>query len=210
MTGSAGPAVPAASGLILAGGRSSRFGRNKLAEPLGGRPLLAHAVAAVGSVAREVIVLLPPVGEPPALPRSIGADRVPVRIVRDPESFGGPLVALLAGLERGREPFALLAAGDMPGLAGSVLAALLRALDASPEVDAAVLLFRGRRQPLPAALRVGAATAATRRLLGEGERSIHALLRNLRTRELAEGEWRSLDPTAATLRDIDLPGDLEE
>lgn len=203
-----GGAVPATSGLVLAGGRSSRFGRNKLAEPLDGQPLLAHAVAAVGSVAREVIVLLPPVGDPPPLPRSVGAARIPVRIARDPEPFGGPLVALLAGLERAREPFALVVAGDMPGLSGAVLAALLRALDASEDVDAAVLGFRGQRQPLPAALRVGAATTAAQRLLGEGERSLHALLRALRTRELAEGEWRPLDPTAATLRDVDVPGDL--
>jgi molybdenum cofactor guanylyltransferase len=200
--------LPAASGLVLAGGRSSRFGRDKLAEPLGGRPLLAHAVEALGAVVREVIVLLPPVGDPPALPRTVGAGKVPVRIARDPEPFGGPLVALLAGLERTREPFALVVAGDMPELAGSVLAALLRALDASEDADAAVLEFRGRRQPLPAALRVGAATMAAQRLLGDGERSLHALLRALRTRDLVEGEWRSLDPTAATLRDVDLPGDL--
>lgn len=203
-----GGALPAASGLVLAGGRSSRFGRNKLAEPVDGTPLLAHAVAAVGSVAREVIVLLPPVGDPPPLPRIVGAARIPVRIVRDPEPFGGPLVALLAGLERTREPFALVVAGDMPGLSGAVLGALLRALDASEDADAAVLAFRGRRQPLPAALRVGAATTAAQRLLGEGERSLNALLRALRTRELVEGEWRALDPTAATLRDVDVPGDL--
>jgi molybdopterin-guanine dinucleotide biosynthesis protein A len=165
-------------------------------------------VTAVGSVVREVIVLLPPVGDPPALPRTVGEGRVPVRLVRDPEPFGGPLVAILAGLERAREPFALLVGGDMPGLAGPVLAALLRALEVSEDVDAAVLAFRGRRQTLPAAFRVGAATMAARRLLGEGERSIHALLRALRTRELGEGEWRPLDPTAATLTDVDLPGDL--
>ncbi|HEV8489730.1 MAG TPA: molybdenum cofactor guanylyltransferase [Candidatus Limnocylindrales bacterium] len=203
-----GPSVPAASGLVLAGGRSSRFGRNKLAEPLGGRPLLAHAVTAIGLVVREVIVLLPPVGDPPALPRTVGDGRIPVRLARDPEPFGGPLVAVLAGLERAREPFALLAGGDMPGLAGPVLAALLRALEASEDVEAAVLEFRGRRQQLPAAFRVGAATIAARRLLGEGERSLHAFLRALRTRELREGEWRALDPAAATLRDIDLPDDL--
>ncbi|MGZ8605364.1 MAG: molybdenum cofactor guanylyltransferase [Actinomycetota bacterium] len=203
-----GVALPAASGLVLAGGRSTRFGRDKLAEPLGGKSLLAHAVVAVGSVVREVIVLLPPVGDPPPLPRSVGAARVPVRVVRDPEPFGGPLVALLAGLERTREPFALVVGGDMPGLVGPVLAALLRALAASGDADATVLAFRGRRQPLPAALRVGAATTAAQRLLGEGERSVHALLRVLRTRELLEAEWRSLDPTAATLRDVDVPGDL--
>ena len=31
---------PTVTGLVLAGGRSSRFGRDKLAEPIDGRPLL--------------------------------------------------------------------------------------------------------------------------------------------------------------------------
>jgi CTP:molybdopterin cytidylyltransferase MocA len=95
----------------------------------------------------------------------------------------------------------------MPALSPDVLAALLRALDAS-EADAVVLAFRSRRQTLPAALRVGVATGAVRRLLSDGVRSLHALLAAIRTRELSEGEWRSLDPGAATLRDVDLPADL--
>jgi molybdopterin-guanine dinucleotide biosynthesis protein A len=202
------PAVPAASGLVLAGGRSSRFGRDKLVEPVGGRPLLTYAVDALGAVSREVIVLVPPVGDPPPLPRSVGAGRTPVRVARDPEPFGGPLVALLAGLERAAEPFAIVAAGDMPHLAVPVLATLLRTLDAQPDMDAAVLAFRGRRHPLPAAFRVGAATAAARRALGDGERSLVALLRLLRTRELDEVSWRPFDPSASTLVDVDLPGDL--
>jgi molybdopterin-guanine dinucleotide biosynthesis protein A len=198
-------ALPAASAIVLAGGRSTRFGRDKLAELVDGRPLLDHAILAVSRVAREVLVLVPPVGDRLlARPPDAG---VRVVTVRDPEPFGGPLVAVLAGLERASEPFALVVGGDMPRLSPDVLAALLRALDAS-EADAVVLAFRGRRQTLPAALRVGAATQAARRLLSDGMRSLHALLGAVRTRELSEGEWRPLDPRAATLRDVDLPGDL--
>jgi molybdopterin-guanine dinucleotide biosynthesis protein A len=199
-------ALPAASAIVLAGGRSTRFGRDKLAEPVAGRPLLDHAILAVARVAREVLVLVPPVGETGPLARPPDP-AVRVAVIRDPEPFGGPLVALLAGLERASEPFALVVGGDMPGMSPDVLAALLRALDAS-EADAVVLAFRGRRQTLPAALRVGVATQAARRLLSDGMRSLHALLDAVRTRELSEGEWRPLDPRAATLRDVDLPGDL--
>ena len=199
-------ALPAASAIVLAGGRSTRFGRDKLAEPVAGRPLLDHAILAVAGVAREVLVLVPPVGEIGRLARPPDS-AVRVVVIRDPEPFGGPLVALLAGLERASEPFALVVGGDMPGLSPDVLAALLRALDAS-EADAVVLTFRGRRQTLPAALRVGVATQAARRLLSDGMRSLHALLGAVRIRELSEGEWRPLDPHAATLRDVDVPGDL--
>jgi molybdenum cofactor guanylyltransferase len=199
-------AIPAATAIVLAGGRSSRFGRNKLAEPVSGRPLLDHAILAVAGVAREVLVLVPPVGEAPRMPRS-PEPAVPIIALRDPEPFGGPLVAVLAGLERAREPFALVVGGDMPRLSSEVLAKVMRALDAS-DADAVVLVFRGRRQPLPMGLRVGAATGAARRLLADGVRSLLSLADVLRTRELSEGEWRPLDPVAATLKDVDRPEDL--
>jgi molybdenum cofactor guanylyltransferase len=198
--------LPSATALVLAGGRSTRFGRNKLAEPLRGRSLLDHSIVAAAAVAREVLVLVPPVGDAPRLPRSPDP-AVPITTIRDPEPFGGPLVALLAGLERAREPFALVVGGDMPDLSRDVLARVLRALDAS-EADAVALAFRGRRQPLPLGLRVGTATAAARRLLADGVRSLQSLTDALRTRELSEGEWRSLDPAAATLHDVDRPEDL--
>ncbi len=198
--------LPSATAIVLAGGRSSRFGRDKLAEPVRGRPLLDHAILAAAAVAQEVLVLVPVVGEAPRLPRPADT-AIRISVLRDPEPFGGPLVAVLAGLEHAREPFALVVGGDMPDLSSEVLAALLRALDVS-DADAVVLGFRGRRQPLPIVVRVGAATAAARRLLGDGVRSLQSLVDALRTRQLNEGEWRPLDPTAGTLRDVDLPEDL--
>jgi molybdopterin-guanine dinucleotide biosynthesis protein A len=200
--------VPAATAVVLAGGRSSRFGRDKLAEPLRGRPLLDHAVLAAASVATEVLVLVPAVGDAPRLPRTPPGEGVTIAVVRDPEPFGGPLVAVLAGLERAREPLVLVIGGDMPDLSRDVLIRLVRALDAS-EADAAALAFRGRRQPLPLALRVGTATQAARRQLADGVRSLQSFVGALRVRELSEGEWRALDPAAATLRDVDRPEDLQ-
>lgn len=194
------------SGIVLAGGRSSRFGSDKLAARLDDEPLLARAVAAIAAECTEVVVVLAPDDD-----RELPGARVPVRRVFDPDRHGGPLVGLLAGLEEAREPVVLVAGGDMPTLSSAVLGALVRALSAAEgSRDAAVLVQRGVARPLPAAFRNGAATQVARRLLADGERSLVALLRGLTTRELDEEEWRGLDPAGATLRDIDRPEDLSE
>ena len=205
MTGRARPEAPAAaSGLVLAGGRSSRFGGDKLAARIGDSTLLELAVAAVAAVSTEVIVVLAAGDE-----RELPAASVPIGRAVDPEPFGGPLVGLLAGLEAAREPVAVVVGGDMPTLAPDVLRLLIRALSAREgSRDAAVLVQRGDARPLPCAVRNGTTTQAARRLLGEGERSLRALIRSINTLSVAEADWRPLDPTAATLLDIDVPGDL--
>jgi molybdopterin-guanine dinucleotide biosynthesis protein A len=192
------------SGIVLAGGRSSRFGGDKLAARYADRPLLDRAVDALAPHSSEVVVVLAP-GDDRPLPQSI----VPVRRATDPELHGGPLVGLLAGLEAASEPVVLVSGGDMPTMSDAVLAALVRALTATEgAAEAALLVRRGVPQPLPAAIRNGAATETARRLLADGERSLFALFRSLPVRHLAEGEWRGLDPEGATLHDVDEPGDL--
>ena len=192
------------SGVILAGGRSSRFGFDKLAARIGDRTLLDLAITAVAAVASEIVVVLAP-----------GDDRVPdpierpIRLIVDPERHGGPLVGLLAGLEAVEQPLVIVAGGDMPSLSPAVLGAMVRALESSGEGWGAVILAsRGDRVPLPAVVRTGAATAIARQLVSDGERRLRSLFERLPTRALEEGEWRPLDPAGATLRDVDRPADL--
>jgi molybdopterin-guanine dinucleotide biosynthesis protein A len=196
--------LPEISGVILAGGRSSRFGSDKLAARLGDRTLLDLAIAGVAAVASEIVVVVAPGDD--RTPEPI--DR-PVRLVVDPERHGGPLVGLLAGLEAVEQPLTIVAGGDMPTLSAAVLEAMVRALEASaPGWDAVVLASRGDRVPLPAVVRTGAATTWARQLVGDGERRLRSLFERLPTRALDEGEWRPFDPDGATLRDVDRPGDL--
>jgi molybdopterin-guanine dinucleotide biosynthesis protein A len=202
------PERPAVSGIVLAGGRSSRFGRDKLAEPFGGGTLLEAAIGGLEGVVSEVVV----VGrEGPGVGHGRGAEpgAPERRWIPDSTPFEGPLPAVSTALQVVREPLAVVVGGDMPGLVGPVLAALIAALGTDTDGAAACLVYRGRRQPLPVALRVGAASATARELLAAGERSLVALLAHLSVREIAEADWRPLDPAAATLRDVDRPEDLE-
>jgi molybdenum cofactor guanylyltransferase len=189
----------AVSGIVLAGGRSARFGRDKLVEPVDGRPLLHIAVEAVAAVATDVLVVAPP-----DIDRAVPAG---VRVVHDESPYEGPLAGCLTGLTSVREPLVLVVGGDMPGLEPAVLSLLVRALDASSS-DAALLEHRGRRQQLPFAVRTGSGTEMARQLLAQGERRLGALTERLTVRLLSEEEWRPLDPEARTLRDVDEPGDL--
>jgi molybdopterin-guanine dinucleotide biosynthesis protein A len=195
----------AVAGIVLAGGQASRFGRDKLAEPVDGRPLLHHALEALGSMASEILVVISPAGAIPSLPG--GRDQPPVRLVRDPELYGGPLVALAAALEVVSAPVALLVGGDMPALQPTVLAAMV---DALRERDADVVLLDGPGpvQSMPAAMRTAAAQSAARDVLGEGGRALRALYDRLRLVAIPLAEWTRLDPGQRTLRDVDTPDDL--
>lgn len=195
------PTMTTVTAIVLAGGRSSRFGGDKLAAEIGGRSLLDLAIDGARAVADDVVVVLAP-GDA----RVVGGR---ARTVADREAHGGPLVGLAAGLEVAAEPIALAVGGDMPSLDPDVLGLMVRTLVAAGDGVAAVILEqRGRPVPLPAVVRTGTATDVAGRLVADGERSLRALFERLPTRVVAEGEWRPLDPAALTLRDVDLPSDL--
>lgn len=191
------------SGIVLAGGRSRRFGSDKLAARVGDGTLLDRSVAVVASIAADVVVVVAPRDD-----RVLAPIPGPLRIVQDPEAHGGPLVGLLTGLEAVDQPLVVVVGGDMPALRPDVLRLLVRTLVSVPTIGAVVLRSRGALVPLPAAVRTGAATDWTRRLVGDGERRLRSLFERLPTRILEEGEWRPMDPDGETLRDVDRPGDM--
>lgn len=199
--------------IVLAGGRSSRFGSDKLASTLEGRPLLDHAILAAASVASTVLVVAAPTGTPslPAAP-----DGVELRLVRDAAPFEGPLAGVATGLAAavratGTVPTAaVIVAGDMPTLRPAVLRAMLDRLTASPDVDAVLLETGGLHRPLPAVVHTATGLAAANAALGSGTRSLLGWLDRLACASLPEREWRALDPAGDTLADVDRPGELRD
>lgn len=131
------PLDPRAVGVVvLSGGTARRLGGvDKTALEIGGVPILARLL---GSVAPAPTVV---VGDPPAHPL-LQPDAVPhVTWTRESPPGGGPAAALGAGvaalLARAEVPVVVVVAGDMP-FAGTAVPRLLVALDAAPDVDAAL------------------------------------------------------------------------
>ena len=188
---------------MLAGGRSTRFGSDKLAVLVEGIPLLHHPILRLAEVCREVVVVLAPGAEEPPMPLA-----VPVRLVRDTIEGEGPLAGVLAGLADVVTDWALVAGGDMPDLRTSVLLEMLR-VAGEAQVDAVALQDGARLRPLPLVLRAAPAREAAHTLLHAGERRLRALPEALRMAVIDELTWHALDPQRASLRDVDEPGDLD-
>jgi molybdopterin-guanine dinucleotide biosynthesis protein A len=192
---------PLRSGIVLAGGRSTRFGADKLAATVDGVALVRRAVDALAAVTDGVIVVLPPGVERDDLPGD-------VVITHDLQVGEGPLAGLHTGLLAAvRTDEVLVAGGDMPDLQPSVLRLLLDTL-ADASVDAAALSDGDRPRPLPMALRTWPAADAVHTLLHAGRRRLRDVLDSVRTAVIDEPTWTALDPGRLTLRDIDEPDDL--
>jgi molybdopterin-guanine dinucleotide biosynthesis protein A len=192
-----------ATGLVLAGGGSTRFGSDKLAAPLRGAPLLHHALRRMARVCATVVVVIAPDAPEPDLPAGLG-----VVVARDAVEGGGPLAGVAAGLRRVRTEWTVVAGGDMPDLSADVLAKMLNEARDS-DAGAVALLDADRLRPLPAVLRTRPALEAAGSFPPGPGASVRALLGRLGAVGVAEERWTALDPSRGTLHDVDEPGDLE-
>jgi molybdopterin-guanine dinucleotide biosynthesis protein A len=211
------------TGIVLAGGRSARFGGDKLAAELDGRSLLRSAVDAVAPLVDGVLVAVA------RLPEEFLQADVPVALIHDRDPFAGPLAGLANALDTAVDPdpatdLAIVVGGDMPRLVPAVLRSMLERLAGDPTIDA-VLLGRPpsivdpedpppravppRRAVLPLAVRVRAAAKAAADAIDSGDRSLQAMVERLAHVELPPAVWLPLDPGATTLLDVDTAADLE-
>lgn len=202
-----------ASALVLAGGRSSRFGVDKLEVYVGGQPLLRYALGAAASVCQEALVVATPDDPGPervsVTAALAAAPGVLVRVVHDDEPFGGPLLGVLAGLRAARYPLCLVVGGDMPLLRPELLARMLAIARADPEGPSRSIALRldGATQPLPIVLRRDA-TLAIAALIRAGRRALRDLLETVPFRVLEPEAWLPCDPDATSFVDVDRIEDL--
>lgn len=190
------------AGIVLAGGGSRRFGRDKLAERYDGLPLLQHPVSRLLEICDHVIVVLAPDAEEPPMPAGTR-----VEFARDAIAGEGPLRGLAAGLVVADADWAVLGGGDMPDLQPSVLLEMLRA-GRETGVVAVTLSDGGEERPLPCVLRTAPAADAVDALLRAGRRSLRDLLAAVATTVVDEPTWTAFDPGRRTLIDVDQPSDL--
>ncbi len=154
-------------GVVLAGGRSLRFGGPKVLAPLGGAPMASWGVRALRAAGLGVGVVSNDEGVEAAL-------GVPVR--PDLETGLGPIGGLWTALqwaeERGDDGVLLLGC-DMPLVSDALLRTVLGWSDDAPAV---VPESSDGLEPLCALYRLACAPAVEHRLQSE-DRSLHGLAR---------------------------------
>ena len=190
----------ALAGIIVAGGRSTRFGSDKAAATLRGRPLLQWVRDALAPVADEIVIVtaagraLPPMH--PALPVAVVEDREPER---------GPLAGIAAGLAAASAPVCFAASCDAPLLAPAVVERVVGALG---EREAVLPELGGFRQPLAAAYRREPCLAAAEAALAAGVNRVADAFAGLDALALGEEALAGVDPDLRAFRNANTPGEL--
>lgn len=189
------------TGIVLAGGRATRFGSDKLQATYRGIPLVHHAALRAAELCDDVVVVLAPGVDGTGLPPG-------VRTANDLTQGEGPLAGLHTGLMAAvRSDAVLVVGGDMPDLQLGVAREMLRVLDEAA-ADAVVLADGDRPRPLPCVLRTWQAADVVHTLLHAGRRRLRDAIDGLRTAVIDEATWTAIDPQRRSVFDVDEPDDL--
>ena len=203
----AGKGSPLA-GFILAGGASSRMGRDKGLLDFGGVPLILHTARLLEPFVAEVIV----VGSPrryTALGLRTIADEDDAQARGGPGKPGrGPLAGIAAALAATHSRWNVIVACDLPYLSAEWLDWFLsRALRSRSDV----VIPRTERgiEPLAAVYRreCGAPITAA---LARGVRKVSDAIEGLRLDFVYPREWDPIDPSGQVLRNMNAPEDYKE
>jgi molybdopterin-guanine dinucleotide biosynthesis protein A len=186
------------TGIVLAGGRSTRMGRDKASLPFGQATLLDHVVAIVRQISDDVIVVCRPDQSVPA----------GVRVAHDAVADQGPLAGLAAGLAavqalRPEDPqaLAIAVACDMPLVKPAVLERLLATIG---DADIAVAEVDGHASVLCGVYRPAVGSVAND-LLRSDERRVMALLDRVNVKRVDAASFRDIDPQLESFVSCDTP-----
>jgi len=185
--------------MILAGGTSRRFGRDKASEPLDGRPLLQWVEHRLEQVAQEIIVVKAAGQKLPAL-----ESRRPLTAVEDLVPGKGPLGGIYSGLQAASHELSIAVGCDMPLLCVPLLRRLCVLADG---YDVVIPRRAGRLQPLHAVYRRDCGEAIRRELQGERLKVI-SFLHAVRVRYVDEDEWASFDKEGLSFFNVNAEADL--
>lgn len=188
--------------IVLAGGRSSRMGRDKAALVLDGRPLLLRTLDAVSAVAAEIVIVRAPGQSLPALDGAPAA-----RVVDDPVAGEGPLRGIATGLGAITAPVAVVVGVDMPFLRPALLR--LIAGRVSTERRWVLPIASRRPQPLCSAFARDALPVVLAHLAA-GDRAPMAVAADLGFYRMPPEEWGAADPDGWSFVDVDTPEDFAE
>jgi molybdenum cofactor guanylyltransferase len=191
---------------ILAGGVSSRMGREKGLLEFGGEPLIVRTARMIEPLVTEVTVV-----GPPERYTALG-----LRAIAD-QNLGGrggapavrtPLVGIATALSTTELTWNLILACDLPYLTAAWLDWLLsRAVDSSAQI----VMPRTSRglEPL-AAVYCKECAAPIMAALERGVRKVIDATAELRVERLLENDWNKIDPEGRVLRNMNSPSDYEE
>jgi molybdopterin-guanine dinucleotide biosynthesis protein A len=194
-------------GYVLAGGGSTRFGRDKALVTFDGTPLLLRIVCALQICTDEVTIVAQHQKY-----RHLGA---PLEILEDRWPGEGPLGGIITALQhtaatnRSAE-WNLILSCDMPFLTAGWLQFLVdHARESDKEIQAILPYSAHGPEPLCACYRT-VAVEPLKNVFDGGVRKVTQALKEVRTEVLDESVWKRFDSAGHLFWNMNTPADFEE
>ncbi|MDE2843297.1 MAG: molybdenum cofactor guanylyltransferase [Chloroflexota bacterium] len=194
------PGQEPVTGIILAGGRSRRLGRDKAVEPFGGQPFIRRVIERVAPLTSEIVVVVADSARADSLPLE-PAHRIAVDIFPEGGSLGG----IFSGLAAAENPWGLVVACDMPFLNRDLLEHML----AQREGWDAVVPQPGSFPEPTHALYSRACLPSIEARLQANDLKISGFFDQVRVKYLAQEEIETFDPALHSFFNVNSPEDLE-
>lgn len=183
---------------IIAGGQSSRMGRDKAFLELGGQTLIERVIAASADLGQSETILI---ANKPDEYRHLGLP-IHTDIVPDKGSLGG----IYSALARAANPAALVLACDMPFIRTELLRFMIAQLD--QEADIVVPRVDGYPQAMHAIYRK-TCVAPIRAQLDENRLKIIRFYDKMRVTYLDEADYAPYDPEGLSFTNLNTPAEFE-
>jgi molybdopterin-guanine dinucleotide biosynthesis protein A len=185
------------SGIVLAGGQSSRLGIDKSLVNVNGQSLIEQIVAKLDRLSSDVII----VTNSPEKHDHLGA-----RLVGDIYPGKGSLGGIYSGLRAATNAYSLVVACDMPFLDLNLLRYMILLARGH---DVVIPRIKGLTEPLHA-IYSKSCLEPIDRLLARGGFKIIDFFSEVRVRYVEEGEVDIFDPHHLSFFNVNTPSDLEE
>jgi molybdenum cofactor guanylyltransferase len=188
------PRFPQIEGFVLAGGKSSRMGRDKALLEIAGKPLLKRAAELLEPLTASVTLI--------GKPQRYSHLGLPVLADRWPGE--GPLGGIVTALETSRALWCLILACDMPFLTPEWLTWLVEravALEGMDAADAVVPESARGLEPLCAAYRITCAVPLAA-AFARGGRKVTDAIAELELEKIPETEWHKISPDRSLFRNL--------
>jgi molybdopterin-guanine dinucleotide biosynthesis protein A len=184
------------TGVILAGGKSLRMGRDKAFLELGGTAVIERVISALGGITERLII-----------------------VTDDPLKYAGygletasdiyPGVGVLGGIHTGlsymREDSGFFCACDMPFINPDLVKFII---EKRGRASAAVPRVGGELEPLFAVYSKNCLKPAEDAIKA-GEKRIISFFDNIKVKEIPEAEIKSIDPDLLSFMNLNTPEDLK-
>lgn len=194
------------SAIILAGGFSKRFGRDKGLVELKGKPLIMYLVEEVAKVVDETVIII---GSETQRDVFSFLSKHVTGVAADKYDGQSPLVGALTGFETVQSEYSLLLPCDTPFLSDRVAILLL---DCCIGRQAVIPRWpNGWIEPLQAAYHTKSATTAARKALDDGKMDMVSMIDYLSDiRYISTVVLQKLDPELLTFFNVNTIADLRK